>query len=60
MNIKLTVPGLLGVLFVALKLTHQIDWSWWYVTRPFWLPSCFFLCIALIALIVALFVEDLK
>ncbi len=28
--------GLLGVLFVALKLTGVIDWSWWWVTAPFW------------------------
>lgn len=30
------VVGLLGVVFVVLKLTHVIDWSWWYVTLPFW------------------------
>lgn len=30
------VFGLLGVLFVALKLTNVIDWSWWWVTLPFW------------------------
>jgi len=30
------VGGLLGVLFVALKLTHVIDWSWWWVLAPFW------------------------
>ncbi|MBE8594041.1 hypothetical protein IQK56_25730 [Pseudomonas sp. MAFF 301449] len=28
--------GLLGILFVGLKLTGYIDWSWWYVTMPFW------------------------
>ena len=28
--------GLLGVLFVGLKLTGFISWSWWYVTMPFW------------------------
>lgn len=28
--------GLLGVLFVGLKLTGFIDWSWWWVTAPFW------------------------
>ena len=28
--------GLLGVLFVGLKLTGFIDWSWWWVTLPFW------------------------
>lgn len=28
--------GLLGVAFVVLKLTGYIDWSWWWVTLPFW------------------------
>lgn len=32
------VTGLLGVAFVVLKLTGYIDWSWWWVTTPFWLP----------------------
>ena len=27
--------GLLGILFVGLKLTGYIDWSWWWVTLPF-------------------------
>jgi len=30
------VIGLLGVLFVGLKLVGKIDWSWWYVTLPFY------------------------
>jgi hypothetical protein len=30
------VLGLLGVAFVILKLCEVIDWSWWYVTMPFW------------------------
>lgn len=30
------VLGLLGVAFVVLKLTGYIDWSWWWVTAPFW------------------------
>lgn len=32
------VGGLLGVLFVALKLTGYIDWSWLWVLAPFWIP----------------------
>lgn len=28
--------GLLGTLFVYLKLTGTIAWSWWWVTAPFW------------------------
>jgi hypothetical protein len=31
-----SIIGLLGVAFVVLKLTGFIDWSWWYVTLPFW------------------------
>lgn len=30
------VLGLLGVVFVTLKLLGYIDWSWWWVTLPFW------------------------
>lgn len=30
------ILGLLGVLFVGLKLGGIITWSWWYVTLPFW------------------------
>ena len=29
---------LLLVLFVALKFTHVITWSWWWVLSPIWLP----------------------
>lgn len=28
--------GMLGILFIALKLTGVINWSWWYVTLPLW------------------------
>ncbi len=27
---------LLGLLFIALKLTGVITWSWWLVTLPLW------------------------
>jgi len=30
------IVGLLGVVFVTLKLLGVIDWSWWLVTLPFW------------------------
>lgn len=44
--------GLLGVLFVGLKLTGFIDWSWWWVTLPFWGGLALFLVIGLIWLVV--------
>ncbi len=30
--------GLLTVLFVGLKLTNFIAWSWWWVLAPTWVP----------------------
>lgn len=30
------IVSLLGLLFVGLKLSNVIDWSWWWVTAPFW------------------------
>ena len=28
--------GMLGIVFVALKLMGHINWSWWWVMLPFW------------------------
>jgi hypothetical protein len=30
--------SLLLLLFIVLKLTHVINWSWWWVLAPFWIP----------------------
>lgn len=38
-KVTISIPfpiGMLGVLFVGLKLTGHIDWSWIWVTLPFW------------------------
>lgn len=45
--------GALGVLFVGLKLTGFISWSWWWVTAPFWGPFALIIGIAVIALLIA-------
>ena len=29
--------GWLTLLFIALKLTGHIDWSWWWVVSPIWI-----------------------
>lgn len=29
-------PALLFLVFLVLKLTNVIDWSWWWVTSPLW------------------------
>ena len=33
--------GMLGILFIGLKLTGYIDWSWWWVLAPLWGPLVF-------------------
>jgi hypothetical protein len=44
--------GLLTLLFITLKLTHVIDWSWWWVLSPIWINII--LGIILILIIVAI------
>lgn len=31
--------GILFVVFLVLKLTGNIDWSWWWITAPLWGPT---------------------
>lgn len=45
--------GLLFIVFLVLKLTHVIDWSWWWVTAPLWGGVALALGILLIFAIVA-------
>lgn len=33
----ISFTGLLGILFIALKLTGFIDWSWIWVLAPLWI-----------------------
>ncbi|MFW9924146.1 MAG: hypothetical protein ACFFDW_12750 [Candidatus Thorarchaeota archaeon] len=34
-----SLPMLLFIIFLILKLTHVIDWSWWWVTSPLWIAA---------------------
>lgn len=54
------ILDLLGVLFVGLKLTGVITWSWWYVTLPFWGGLALVLGIALIVFFGAIIVQAIK
>jgi len=40
------------LLFVGLKLTHVITWSWWWVLVPLWGPWAVLALLGIIALIV--------
>lgn len=37
-QIGVGLNGLLFITFLVLKLTQVIDWSWWWITAPLWIP----------------------
>jgi len=44
--------GLLCVAFIVLKLCAVIDWSWWWVLSPMWIPLSIVVVIFIIVFIV--------
>lgn len=40
--------GLLTIVFIVLKLTNYINWSWWWVTSPLWIPIAILLAVILL------------
>jgi phosphoglycerol transferase MdoB-like AlkP superfamily enzyme len=48
------VIGLLGVAFIILKLCAVINWSWWWVLAPFWIPLAIVLFVFLLAFLMAI------
>ena len=55
---NLSLSTILFIVFLVLKLTGYITWSWWWVTAPLWVgPALFFgiitiaLCLGLVGLI---------
>ena len=47
--------GLLTIVFIVLKLTKVIDWSWWWVTCPLWIPVAIFVVLVIIVLLIRMF-----
>lgn len=55
---KISFLGLLGIIFIVLKLTGHIAWSWWWVTAPLW--GGFVLLIVVIIIAYALTMPGIK
>ena len=49
----LGVGTILFLIFLVLKLTNFIDWSWWWVTAPLWIPAIAIILKPLFSLITA-------
>lgn len=52
--------GMLTILFIGLKLGNIIDWSWWWVLAPMWLPLTVVVGIMLAVYGVAIFAATRK
>jgi len=59
MELKVKLPWpywTLFIIFLILKLTSVISWSWWWVTAPLWGPLAFVLAIAIGGVIIGILV----
>jgi hypothetical protein len=56
-NVSVNFPifGILGLIFITLKLTGHITWSWPWVLAPFWIPFGLALLIFLIVFLFEFF-----
>lgn len=45
----------LFLIFLVLKLTNYIDWSWWWVTAPLWIPIAIIFVVFFIAFLIYLY-----
>jgi hypothetical protein len=49
--------GLLTIVFITLKLTGYITWSWWWVLSPLWVSAGAFLTVLILVGLGALVVH---
>jgi hypothetical protein len=54
------LTGALFLVFLVLKLTHVINWSWWWITAPLWGGLVLLVAIGLIVLAVIGIIKVVK
>lgn len=55
-NGNISLPVLLTIVFIVLKLIGKISWSWWWVLSPLWI----FAAIALLFFLFDIIIYNLK
>ena len=55
-----SILTLLTVLFIGLKLGNVIDWSWWWVLSPLWIPLAFGLVLIVLIVIIGFSIAAFK
>lgn len=46
-----TIAVILTIVFLVLKLTNVIEWSWWWVLSPLWILAILFIILLLLSLL---------
>jgi hypothetical protein len=54
---KVGFLSLLTLLFIGLKLSNIISWSWWWVLSPLWIPLAIVGIIILITAVLTIFAD---
>ena len=44
--------GILLLIFLILKLTNNINWSWWWVLSPIWIPIALIIIVIILSALV--------
>jgi hypothetical protein len=50
-SISIGLSGALFLLFIGLRLTDHIDWAWYWVASPLWMPAAIILAGAALAFV---------
>jgi uncharacterized protein (DUF983 family) len=56
----LGICGVTFIVFLILKLCDVINWSWWWVTAPIWIPTVLFITICVVVFIVSFIIGAVK
>lgn len=56
-NSGISLLGVLTIVFIVLKLTHVITWTWWWVLAPLWIPFLILTVLLAMAFIIYAYVR---
>lgn len=51
---------ILFLVFMILKLAGVIDWSWFYITLPLWIPVAFYTLVVAIILTITIIINKVE
>lgn len=52
--------GLLAIVFIALKLTGHITWSWLWVLSPIWIPPAVVIMVVIVIAVLLIIIGSFR